>query len=320
MYPLSNLLNLEVNENSVETKEEISQVKKCMYSIQKGHVELKNSMNSLYEKMKDINIPQPVQAYNPMTPREMMMQQMAHSANIEDSHDDGFYSDDEFRSNAMSQLDRKPSTAREKEKVEQKLEEMYPENEVEDQQQQELSYNDLSEIIKEYLDEEVKVDKDFSLIIDCSKEQDKTLIEVLSSKTLPHLSMISLQNMESEQEIVARFMHRSLQKGVDTLVLNEYCTNKIVLDYYIIILQYLIYNRQILNTLVIRDAKISSEIFQVLINVVAASPISLEIGWGQISNFESLKIEVAEEDQHLLGLEVSYCELGDKGKVISIIS
>ena len=72
---------------------------------------------------------------------------------------------------------------------------------------QEISYSDLQNILEEYLKEEVKVDEESELIIDCANPEHQNLLEFLTTKILPRMNSISLRNMESEQEIVAKFLY-----------------------------------------------------------------------------------------------------------------
>lgn len=144
------------------------------------------------------------------------------------------------------------------------------------------------------------------------------MLDVLTSKVLPRVNSVSLRNMESEQEVVAKFIYASLQNGLNTLILNEYCTSRIILNYYINSLQFLLINKLVHSSLIIRDAEISSQIFSILLSAAATCPISLELGWIQIHDFEELKLEAAEQDLNLWGLEVSYSALGDQGKDLDI--
>lgn len=282
-----------------------------MFAIQKDHVELKNTIEALYSRLKEMKIDMEAPKFSMMSPHNMMHPQIRQFD--QDSQDDDFYMDDDLRNRAM--IPPEPEIiikTNDKSVVQERLGSMYADDP--SMVLYELTYEDLEEMVKEFLETDEKLDDSSTLIIDCSKEQHQVFLESLTSKTLPKLSSISLQNMNSGQEVVAKFLYVSLQNGVDTLILNEYCTSKIFLDYYIMCLQFLIMNRKIESTLIIRDVEISAEAFNILVNVAASYPISLETGWINIHEFEKLEIEVPEQDQRLLNLEVSYSSLGDTGE------
>jgi hypothetical protein len=72
--------------------------------------------------------------------------------------------------------------------------------------------------------------------------------------------------MSSNSEIIGRFLYCSLQNGVETLILNEYSDEKAQINFYIMSIQFLLMNKFVFSTLIIRDVEMAPDIFGILIN------------------------------------------------------
>jgi hypothetical protein len=158
---------------------------------------------------------------------------------------------------------------------------------------EELTESDLIQIVGEIVELE-EVYENGNLTIDWGKHKHVVLLEVLSSKIMPKLQSVVLDNMESEQEVVAKFLYLSLQKGVDSLILNDNLSPKIVFNYYIVSLQFLLKHNLISTSLTIKEVEMSSQIFELLLNSAIECPIILDLGWISVHKFEEFTITVPE--------------------------
>jgi hypothetical protein len=278
-----------------------------MFSIQKDHVEIKKTVGSLNEKL----------AEGIMTNQESMMDpRMAKRFSVQYYNDEDAYMDDNLREQALNESAKqiqKISNNPKPKVTNEPVEHMHLEQD--EQDLQELTYEDLTSILSEHLGNDIVIDSSYELKLDCADLDHQTLLELLSNKILPKLRCVGLQNMQPDSEIIGRFLCWSLQNGVDWLILNEYSDEKACINFYIMSIQFLLGNNFIHKTFIIRDVEMTADIFGILINSASQWPITLEIQWMKLEGFEDLKIAIPEEDQALIGLEITYSELGDQGKL-----
>lgn len=133
-----------------------------MFSIQKNHAEMKKHMNSMSENMKDMNFNEAHPPYTPMNPEHMLHH--LHTIQREDSQDDDFYIDDDLRKKALVQTAPEPKRVHERAAVDVRQESLYSDQD--EMELQELTYEDMQDIVKEYLDEDVLIDENYAMIID----------------------------------------------------------------------------------------------------------------------------------------------------------
>ena len=181
----------------------------------------------------------------------------------------------------------------------------------------EITHQDLQDILTEFLEEDFNVDEDFELSIDWTDYKHQNLLDHLSSKILPQINSVILCTLDSEQEIVANFLWRSLQNGINTVVINEYCSSKIPFNYYTRIVEFLLQSKLIRSSLVIRDVLMNEESFNILMNSAVTSSISLELSRITIFELKELKITAPPDELFMWGLEIIYSDLDDnQAKII----
>ena len=147
---------------TAETKEEMNQLKKCMFTIQKNNAEMKKHMNSMFENMKDMNFTESRLPYTPVNPEHMIHH--LHTMKGEDSQDDDFYMDDDLRNKALIQTAPESKRVYERAAVHVRQDSLYSDQD--EMELQELTHDDLQDIVKEYMDEDVIIDENYAMVID----------------------------------------------------------------------------------------------------------------------------------------------------------
>ena len=309
---------------SNETKQEVNQVKKWLLSIQKDNTEIKRLVNEFSTKIDQVYA-QPIQiSYDminqPVAPMGMIAPSIGMNPN--DDEDDDLYMDDEVRKNAEEEIKNRtvpvtPVATKENKEPPKMISYESGESQSEPIELLEITHQDLQDILTEFLEQEFSVDEFFELSIDCSDYKHQNLLDHLSTKILPPINSVVLCTLDPQQEIVANFLWRSLQNGINTIVFNEYCSTKIPLNYYVRIIEYLLQLKLIRTSLVIRDVEMDGDSFNILMNSAVTSPISLEINRTSITELNELKITSSPEDFWMWGLEIIYSDLNDnQAKII----
>lgn len=187
-----------------------------------------------------------------------------------DEEDNDFYMDDNIREIAEKLLkNTKQAKAQRKVEAIQNNElkaidstEEHEEAKVEIQLQ-DIDYEDLHSIVSSYSDDSQQIDENYTLSIDC---ETPGILEVLADKMLPHLNSITLSNVEKNYELASKFLYIPHFSTVNSIILNEYSTAKINLEYFILSLHNLFVRGVILNSLTIREVEMTSDIFNMLMN------------------------------------------------------
>ena len=292
----------------IEAKKEVHNIKKCLYSVQKDNFEIKKGIEAISNKISSIPVVEPSLRFGANT-MHIFEPPISRNSDLEYSQDDDFYMDDDIRLEAEKIKTQKDSF-KSLTKIAPKAED-YKVNEAPAQEGpnelQEIDYDDLKDILSEFIElEDQAVDGKYSLALDCDIDKHLTLMEMLCLKLLPHINSISFSNIENNYEIVSKFLYINHFTSVNTVILNEYSTSKISLEYYITSLQNMFADSIIFNCLTIKEVEISGEMFNMLLNMACTSSISLEIQWANITGLDNFKIEVPQEHHRLWALEISY--------------
>jgi len=166
-----------------------------MYSVQKEQVEVKSSVNSLMSSMGDTSFvmkePRQQVMLSPRTGNNLMFRQ-----SLEDSQE--IDSDEEYREKIISHRAHESDSLDESRVTIPKIEDVKIDKDK--LNLQEITYQELKQLIIQILGEDEDIGESYEMVIDCSNKKHQTLLEILSSKAIPRLSLISMQNIENGQE------------------------------------------------------------------------------------------------------------------------
>lgn len=151
-----------------ESKTEVHNIKKCIYSVQKDNVEIKKGIEAISNKLSNIPMVEPNSQFG-SNPLQILGPPISRNSNLEYSQDDDFYMDDDIRLEAEKiKIDNDSSKS--VSKVASKVED-YKINEEPPQdaptELQEIDYDDLKDILSEFLqlDDQV-IDENYPLSFD----------------------------------------------------------------------------------------------------------------------------------------------------------